>query len=267
MPELATRGAVINYAEAGVGDPLVLVHGSWDESETWRQLVPLLIDEFRVITFDRRGHGRSCGAGPLDADVDDLAALIEHVGPPANVAASSLGAVIALRLATRQPELFLTLAVHEPPLFDLLGDHPLRRDIERRMAGVIELLEAGRAEEGARAFVEGVASFPGAWDLFRHEERATLIRNAHTFVEEHRDPTTYGLDVGALALLRAPVLLTGGRRSPPFFGEVLSVLEHALPGAKRRQLRGAHVPHATHPEFYAAMLRDFAGRSASPGWR
>lgn len=263
MPELATQGAMINYAEEGAGDPLVLVHGSWDERETWRQVVPLLIDEFRVITFDRRGHGRSRGAGPLDADVDDLAALIEHVGPPVNVAASSLGAVIALRLATRRPEFFLTLAVHEPPLFDLLGDHPLRRVVEQRMAGAIELLEAGRAEEGARAFVEGVASFPGAWDLFLPEERARLVCMAHTFVEEHQDPTTYGLDVGALTVLRAPVLLTGGHNSPPYFGEVLSVLEHALPGAERQQLRGAHLPHRTHPKRYAAMLRDFAGRSTS----
>ncbi|MGH3803300.1 MAG: alpha/beta fold hydrolase, partial [Pseudonocardiaceae bacterium] len=108
MPELATQGAVINYEEAGEGSPLVLVHGSWDELETWRQVVPLLVDEFRLITFDRRGHGLSRGGGPLDADVDDLAALIEHVGPPVNVAASSLGAVIALRLATRRPDLFLT---------------------------------------------------------------------------------------------------------------------------------------------------------------
>jgi pimeloyl-ACP methyl ester carboxylesterase len=54
----------------------------------WRQLVALLAPEHRILTFDRRGHSRSAGAGggTLDDDVDDLASLIESLDlAPAHV--------------------------------------------------------------------------------------------------------------------------------------------------------------------------------------
>ena len=70
------------------GPPIVLVHG-WSQSQLcWsRQVAGALAEDFRLVTFDLRGHGMS--EKPLDAEAyldarlwaDDLAVVIEEVAP------------------------------------------------------------------------------------------------------------------------------------------------------------------------------------------
>jgi pimeloyl-ACP methyl ester carboxylesterase len=73
------RGLSFHVAEAGVGDPLVLLHGWPQNWYCWRRLVPLLPGR-RLIMPDLRGHGWS--DAPRDGYdkenlVDDLIAVID----------------------------------------------------------------------------------------------------------------------------------------------------------------------------------------------
>src|SRR5881227_1473149 len=108
----------------GDGDALILIHGSWGERPTWGFILPGLSESFRVVSYDRRGHGESVGdptAGTVRDDVADAAALIETVhGEPAYVVANSYGSIIALRLAGEHPELVRTMFCHEPPALGIL---------------------------------------------------------------------------------------------------------------------------------------------------
>ena len=75
----------------------------------------------------RRGFLRSpvdgeVGPDKLGADVEDLAALIERHGEPAVVLGSSSGAIVALELLVRRPDLVRAVVAHEPPLISLLED-------------------------------------------------------------------------------------------------------------------------------------------------
>ena len=79
MPRLETDGATIDYVEGGSGAPLLLVQGSWLDRQQWELVRPGFERSFRTIAYSRRGHGQSTGGGALDADVQDLAALIEHL--------------------------------------------------------------------------------------------------------------------------------------------------------------------------------------------
>ena len=94
-------------------EPLVLVHGSWVDATRWRFVVPGLAESFRVLVYDRRGHSRSerpDAPGSVDED-GDLAALLETLDlAPAHVVTSSYGGNIALRLATRRPQIFRSLS-------------------------------------------------------------------------------------------------------------------------------------------------------------
>ncbi|MHB8512105.1 MAG: alpha/beta fold hydrolase [Actinomycetota bacterium] len=38
----------------GSRELLVLVHGSWVDHHAWRAVVPLLAEQFQVVTYDRR---------------------------------------------------------------------------------------------------------------------------------------------------------------------------------------------------------------------
>jgi 3-oxoadipate enol-lactonase len=81
----------------------------------WDPQVPALAERYRVVTYDTRGHGTSpAPAGPytLDDLVDDVLALLDRIGAQrAHVAGLSLGGMIALRLAAREPQRVHRLAV------------------------------------------------------------------------------------------------------------------------------------------------------------
>jgi pimeloyl-ACP methyl ester carboxylesterase len=52
-------GVRFHVAEAGEGDPLLLLHGWPQNWWEWRRLIPLLQDRYRVICLDTRGSGWS----------------------------------------------------------------------------------------------------------------------------------------------------------------------------------------------------------------
>ena len=77
------NGASLYYEERGSGAPLVLIHGGLASSAMWEPLLPDLVEDFRVITPDSRGHGRSTNpSGKLSyAQIaDDVATLIASLG-------------------------------------------------------------------------------------------------------------------------------------------------------------------------------------------
>jgi pimeloyl-ACP methyl ester carboxylesterase len=80
-----------------------------------------------VITYDPRGAERSTKADPStesnpDQHGDDLHRVIQAVGGPVDLFASSGGAVNALALVSKHPEDVRTLVAHEPPLASVLPD-------------------------------------------------------------------------------------------------------------------------------------------------
>ncbi|MFC7258595.1 alpha/beta fold hydrolase [Streptomyces lutosisoli] len=267
MPLLRTGDLNLYYQVAGEGDPLVFVHGSWNDHTSWQPAIEADIrSSFRVISYDRRGHGQSeagPGQGIRRQDEDDLEALIERLGPaPAHVAGNSFGAAITLGLAARRPELFRTITVHEPPLVGLVADDPdAMKELAPAKASIdaaLDHLRNGEYEQGARQFVEEVALGPGMWDRLPAQARETFVHNAPTWLDEQSDPDWDQLDVAALARCTAPVLLSRGTESPQWLSTILDRLAAALPQAQRQTLEGAgHIPHVTHPEQYVAALTRF----------
>lgn len=267
MSSSRINGIRIYWEIAGdVGDPLVLVHGSWGDHQNWASVVPALSHSFRVLTYDRRGHSRSerpAGQGSIRDDVLDLVALLEDLRhTPAHVVGNSFGASIVLRLAAARPELFRSLIVHEPPLFGLLKDDAKAMQalaaVEDRMSAVVSLLTAADWTGGARQFVETIAFGPGAWRELPEEVRETFVFNASTWLDEVQDPNALEIDLSGLRRFEAPALLTIGDQSAPFFSLVVDRIAAVMPQATRRTYVGAgHVPHLSHPEAYVRVVTDF----------
>ena len=79
-----STGVTLNVATAGPedGKPVFLLHGFPESHRTWRGLVPLLEDEFRLVMPDQRGFGgsdrpTSVSAYTADRLVDDVDALAD----------------------------------------------------------------------------------------------------------------------------------------------------------------------------------------------
>ena len=77
------RGLRFHVAEAGAGDPIVLVHGWPQHWWMWRHVVPLLAPHARLVMIDLRGFGWSDappGAYDKQTLADDLLAVLDALG-------------------------------------------------------------------------------------------------------------------------------------------------------------------------------------------
>jgi non-heme chloroperoxidase len=74
----------VYYEDHGAGQPVVLIHGYPLSGRAWDKQVPVLLEAgYRVITYDRRGFGKS--SQPVvgyeyDTFAADLNTLLEHLG-------------------------------------------------------------------------------------------------------------------------------------------------------------------------------------------
>ncbi len=84
MPTLTTAdGVEIFYKDWGKGQPIVFSHGWPLSADDWdAQMMFFLLQGYRVVAHDRRGHGRSSQVSDghdMDHYADDLAGLASHL--------------------------------------------------------------------------------------------------------------------------------------------------------------------------------------------
>jgi len=96
---------VLAYEVHGSGEPIVLIHGVGHRRQAWDPIVPLLADDYQVITIDLPGFGES---GPLvmkkghadEAFRKELTETMAYLGiEKPHVVGNSLGGLIALETA------------------------------------------------------------------------------------------------------------------------------------------------------------------------
>ena len=115
IPDRPTPGP-LHYTSTGLGPPVVLVHGLGASSRYWESVTEALADTHRVIAVDLLGFGRSPKPGGVSYDVDcHTDALTPHIPAGSTLVAHSTGAVIALHLAVRRPDLVARLVLVAPP--------------------------------------------------------------------------------------------------------------------------------------------------------
>jgi len=204
MTTLTRPDARLHFEVRGSG-PLVALVGAPMDADAFAPLAELLATDHTVLTTDPRGVHRSVLADP-DTDstpaqrADDLAALITEVDAgPAAVLGSSGGAVTALALAQRHPELVRTVVAHEPPLDELLPD---RESLRTRTDAMCEAYLAGDVV-GAWAEFFALASIempPGVVEQMFGGERdpQQVADERYWFAHELRPSVRFLPDVEAL---------------------------------------------------------------------
>ncbi|GAB7188812.1 alpha/beta hydrolase [Kitasatospora sp. Ki12] len=67
MPRFDAGDVPLHYEQTGTGEPLVLVHGSWNDHRSWQPATDAgLRAAFRVLAYDRRATA-SAGRRPAPA--------------------------------------------------------------------------------------------------------------------------------------------------------------------------------------------------------
>lgn len=108
------------YGERGEGHPIIFLHGIGSWSYSWRRLIPVLAQRFRVIAFDATGHGFS--DKPSRWKITQLQQELPQVikalcDEPPTVIAQSLGGLVTLAAVIDYPEYFARLVLVNAAIF------------------------------------------------------------------------------------------------------------------------------------------------------
>jgi pimeloyl-ACP methyl ester carboxylesterase len=270
LKSIHVNGVDLHYVDRGAGEPVVFVHGGLMD---YRELSPVadgLGDRYRTILYSRRyNHPND---NPLRknhsalVDAEDLAGLIRalHLGP-AHVMGVSYGAVTALVLGLRHPELVRSLVLAEPPLMAWLpglpGGTPVFEDFMSRL-----WVPAGRAfkerdRNQALRLTFDYFMGPEASAAVPPEVRAQIAGNLREW-----EALTTSADAFPMVAkddvrkLKRPVLLLTGERTYPVAKIIDPELERLLPDARRTVIpEGTHDMCAEQPPACAAAMRAFLG--------
>ena len=112
---LDANGVKIRYIDTGKGEAIVLLHGGTSNLESWttRGVVDNLAQDFRVIAFDARGHGKSDSPREPSAygrqQALDVVRILDALKiNRAHIVGFSLGGSTVAQLLTLHPERFIT---------------------------------------------------------------------------------------------------------------------------------------------------------------
>ncbi len=108
MPVAAANGIDISYTDSGGEGPVVVFsHGFLMDHTMFDQQVSALAPQYRVITWDQRGHGDTRATGPFTYwdSAADVLALLDQLGVErAVLAGMSQGGFLSLRAALTAPD-------------------------------------------------------------------------------------------------------------------------------------------------------------------
>jgi 3-oxoadipate enol-lactonase len=262
MKFVQANGLVVHYLDQGRRDgrPIVFINALGCDLRIWTEVAEILAPEFRVITYDKRGHGLS-ESGPDKNDMaeyaSDLAALLDVLGVGrATIVGLSIGGLIAQELYRQSPERVAALV-----LCDTAAKIGTDEVWDQRIAQV----ERGGIEALADAVLERwfTADFRASRAAELAGMRAMLTRTPRQ-----------GYLAACGALKRADLRAYAGRIEAPtscLVGDedgstpVSLVKETAglIPDSRFEIVEGAgHLPNVEKPEILAKLVAEHARRAA-----
>lgn len=105
------------YEVSGEGYPVIMIHSGGADLRQWTLLAPLLEKNYKVITFDGRGAGKSPSPGESVSYVEDLLSLMDYLKlESATIIGHNIGGQIATDFALEYPERVSSLVLITPSL-------------------------------------------------------------------------------------------------------------------------------------------------------
>ena len=258
------NGIVLHHDVRGNADAPALVFSNslGTDFRIWDEVAARLAGDFRIVLYDKRGHGLS-EAPPapyaIDDHVGDLAALLDHLGiARAAVVGLSVGGLIAQGLAAARPDLVAALV--------LIGTAPKLGTAETWNARIETV-----AAKGIAALADDIlprwftAAFRSPDNPAFAGYRAMLTRSP---AEGYAGTCAALRDADLTAstrALRLPALCLVGDQDGSTPPDLVRATAALIAGAELEVIAGAgHIPCVEQPAATAALIGDFLRRT---GWR
>lgn len=244
------------------GPPFLLIHGLGDEADSWQKVFPLLAGRGRVVALDLPGFGRSDHpkrAYTLNFFADTVAALLEQLKiPQAVLVGNSMGAAVALRVATRRPDLAARLVlVDGPPVRSKLGKVQMMFLIPGQGEKIYNSFRSSQdaAYESLRPYYGNLDALPPEDRQFLRErvwDRVWSDDQRRAYFSTFRWMALEGLlgrpSPARLGQLTTPTLIVWGEQDFVIPVEAGRTLAGWIPGAKLHIIPGCgHLPQQEKP--------------------
>lgn len=237
---------------------MLLLHGFLFGADWWRAQISSLRDAFDVIAVDLRGHfGSETTADGYDLwhQARDVQELIAGLGlSSVHVVGPSMGAMIAMRLALRNPA-----AVRSLVLMDTSA-RPEDPDAAERYEAMAQVVESGDLDAVAPALPT---------IFFADDFIAAHVDEVDSWLDRVRaaDPTGFVHamralnardDISArLGEITVPTLVIHGEQDVAIPMERAIELAERIDGARLELTSGGHQSNVDRPEATSRLIRDF----------
>ncbi|MBY5162323.1 alpha/beta fold hydrolase [Salsipaludibacter albus] len=267
---LGSKDPIDLYVEDSGGDgrPVVLIHGWPLTADAWADQVPALVDAgHRVITYDRRGFGRSDSGDAYDYDAlsGDLDVLLNHLDLRGAVLVgfSMGGGEVARQLGTRGDDRLagVVFAAAVPPYLEATADNP-----DGPLDDVaIKEMKTGLADDPDGFYDQFTTDFFTADGEVRVSE-AKRTKAVEMAGQADLDAALACIDSFArtdfrddLSLVRIPTLVIHGDADEIVPLEASGARTHeALPNSRLHVVEGGpHGINVSHPDEFNRALLDF----------
>jgi 3-oxoadipate enol-lactonase len=248
----------LHYSEVGQGTPLVLLHGFPLSSAIWHEQQQELSDNFRVITPDLRGHGRSpAPAGVYEMELlarDVLALLDSLLVKKAVIMGHSMGGYVALAAWKLAPERFLALGL----IASQAG-----ADTEEARQGRFKMAEKVAAD-GSKVVAEAMLfklfspDLPGGSPIINQVGQMILNTPTAGIIGALKGMAGRADSGPLLPKLNMPVLILAGDKDQIIPLEKTKAMATAVATAALRTIANAgHMPMLEQPQATTTAVRDF----------
>jgi 2-hydroxy-6-oxonona-2,4-dienedioate hydrolase len=262
-----TKDWRMHYNEVGENGPaLIMLHGSGPGASGWsnfQQNLPELAKHFRVFALDMIGWGGSDPAPYPNRDTAEaVIQFIETLGlEKVAIVGNSLGAMTALQVTVRRPELVshvITMGSGSQGLkYFSPGD-----GLSEGMKVLVETYANPSAEQMAK-LVEVMTYDPKFTKGDLAEKRSAAARSTQVHLDNYNEARKYGpgnifVTDEELAMIKIPVLLIHGRDDRVCHIEHSLKLVTAIANSRLLLInRCGHWAQLEHPEEFNRAVTDF----------
>jgi pimeloyl-ACP methyl ester carboxylesterase len=282
---LEAPGATLTYdirRNDSTSEPPLFLIGSPMGAAGYGTLVQYFGDR-TLITYDPRGSERSAKHDPTtestpDEHADDLHRIIQEVGGPVDLFASSGGATNALALVAKHPEDVRILVAHEPPIATVLPDSENAKAVARAVKETYQRsgFNAGMAHFIAVVSHEGEfpadyasrpAPDPAMFGMPAEDDgaRDDVLMSQNIVTGTHYEP-----DFGALRKASTRIVMALGAESQAIMAgrgakgcaTRLGTEPVIFPGGHNGFMGGEYGQPPGEPEAFAAKLREVLAQAS-----
>ena len=279
---LNVEGLEIFYREAGPRDAptVLLLHGFPSSSHMFRNLIPMLADEYHVVAPDFPGYGESSAPSVDDFDYsfEHFASVTEKFTEELGLSSyalylSDIGASVGFRLAVMHPERVTALIIQN-------GEAHVEALNKEFLTGLFDYWK-DRSEKNAQGLLDWLLTIEGTkWHYLHGVSDPSKISPDNWVIDQAYQDRPGNKDIQLAILYNAkrnldvyddwqeyfrkhqpPTLITWGKNDGIFTVEGAELVKRDIPSAELHLLDTGHFALEEEVDRIGSLMQEFLERT------